>query len=162
MLLRAGRRRSRCRAPGSPGPCTVAIRVQQRDVAAHLLVGRIHIAEDLRARGVGQLLVAVDVDQRTLLLALVTVEDAQRNARRSAPASGCASGLLFDEFQVYQALKVGSVEPLAMASLWLVLDCSMVSMAARRSGRASSAACSKSVERLQSRSEKSNGPMTSN
>ena len=45
---------------------------------------------------------------------------------------------------MYQALKVGSVEPLATASLWLVSDCWMVSRAACRSGRASSAICRKS------------------
>ena len=32
-------------------------------------------------------------------------------------------GLLFDGFYVYQALKVGSVDPLAIASLWLVSAC---------------------------------------
>jgi hypothetical protein len=58
--------------------------LEQRDVAAHLLVGRVHIAEDLGARRFGQLLAAVDVDQRALLLALVLVEDAQRNVDAEA------------------------------------------------------------------------------
>ncbi len=38
------------------------VRLQQRDVALHLRVGRVHIAEDLGAGGLGQLLVAANVD----------------------------------------------------------------------------------------------------
>ena len=60
------------------------VRLEQRDVAAHQFVGRVHIAEDLRTRGFAGLLAAVDVDQRALLLALVAVEDAQRNAHADA------------------------------------------------------------------------------
>ena len=57
----------------------VAVGRKQRDVAPHLLIRRIHVAGYLGARRVFKLLITVDVDQRALLLALVAVEDAQRN-----------------------------------------------------------------------------------
>src|ERR1700723_3143479 len=58
--------------------------LQQGDVAAYLFVGGGDIAEDLRPRGFCQLVAAVDVDQRALLLALIAVEDAQRYVEAAA------------------------------------------------------------------------------
>src|ERR1017187_3100688 len=60
-------------------PVLSLVRLEQGHAAFHLCVGRIHVAEDLGARGLGQLAIAVDVDQRALLFALVAVEDSQRN-----------------------------------------------------------------------------------
>jgi hypothetical protein len=57
----------------------VFVRLEQRDVAAHQLVGRVHIAEDLGARGLTGLAAAVNIDLCSLLFALIAVEDAQRN-----------------------------------------------------------------------------------
>ncbi len=62
----------------------VLVGLQQGDVAAHLFVGGVDIAEDLRPRGISQLVAAVDVDQRALLLALIAVEDAQRYVEAAA------------------------------------------------------------------------------
>ena len=60
------------------------------------------------------------------------------------PTVWFALGLLVEEFHVYHALNVGSVEPFAFASLWLVSACCMVVRAASRSGRADKAICLKS------------------
>src|SRR5271155_812127 len=62
----------------------VLVGLEQGDVAAHFFVGGVDIAEDLRPRGISQLVAAVDVDQRSLLLALIAVEDAQRNVEAEA------------------------------------------------------------------------------
>jgi predicted metal-binding membrane protein len=73
----------------------VAVGRKQRDVAPHLLIRRIHVAGYLGARRVFKLLITVDVDQRALLLALVAVEDAQRNTD-AEPSALLPFGLLLD------------------------------------------------------------------
>src|ERR1700689_4128003 len=56
------------------------VRLQQGDVAVESGVGGIHVAVDLGFGGLAQLFVALDVDLRAQLFALVGIEDAQRNA----------------------------------------------------------------------------------
>src|SRR5215472_7603365 len=56
----------------------VLVRLEENYVALHAGVRGIHVAEDLRARGLGQLFGAVDIQPRAQLLALVTVENAER------------------------------------------------------------------------------------
>src|ERR1700730_246943 len=58
--------------------------LEQLDVAAHLLIRRVDIAEDPSPGGFRQLAAAVDVDQRPLLLALIAVEDPQRYVEAEA------------------------------------------------------------------------------
>ena len=63
---------------------------------SHQRVRRVHVAEHLRPRRFAGLLAALDVDLRALLLALVAVENAQRNAdaqpqRLTAVAWDCCS-----------------------------------------------------------------------
>ena len=60
------------------------VRLEERDIALHLRIGRIHVAEDLSACGLAGLLAAVDVDERALLFALVVIEDTQRNIHAGA------------------------------------------------------------------------------
>src|SRR5580704_5293869 len=55
----------------------VSVWLEQCDIASHLFISGIHIAENLRPCGIGQLLAAIDIDQRPLLLALIAVEDPQ-------------------------------------------------------------------------------------
>ena len=58
--------------------------LEQGHAALHLHVGRVHVAEDLRSRGFSQLLIAAYIDLSALLLALVPVEDAERNVDAGA------------------------------------------------------------------------------
>ena len=59
---------------------------------SHQLIRCVHIAEDLRARGFAGLLAALDIDLGALLLALVLVEDAQRNVHACAQSLQLRSG----------------------------------------------------------------------
>src|ERR1700678_2322493 len=58
----------------------VAVWRQQSYVAANLFVRGVHVAEDLCPRRIRQLLVVIDVNERSFFLALVAVKDSQRNA----------------------------------------------------------------------------------
>ena len=60
------------------------IRLEKRNIAAHYLVGRVHIAEHLGPRRFARLPAAVDVNQGPFLFALVPIEDTQRNAHADA------------------------------------------------------------------------------
>ena len=62
----------------------VLVRLQKIHVLDQRPVSGIDIVEDLRLVGVPQTFVAADVDLRARLLALIAVEDAQRNADTAA------------------------------------------------------------------------------
>ena len=136
------------------------VRLQKIHVLDQRPVGGIDVVEDLRLGGVPQPLVAADVDLRARFLALIPVEDAQRDADTGADVL-LSYGLLNEGLWVHQTLNVGSVEPLATASWWVILANSTFCTAAFRSGRASRAMFRNSSSGLNS-SVKSNGPETSN
>ena len=69
------------------------VRLQQTDIAAQGGVGGIDIGVDLGFDAFAQLLVAFDVNFRTQLLALVAVEEAERDA--DAGADGVGPGSAF-------------------------------------------------------------------
>ena len=92
------------------------VRPQQNQRAVQRGVARVDVAEHQCFGGVAQSLIACDVELRAQLLSLVAVENAQRDADTGAERL-VAYGLLMDGLYVYHALKVGSVEPFATASL---------------------------------------------
>ena len=99
---------------------------EQRDITSHLFIGRIDIAENLRPRGISQLLAAIDIDQRPLLLALVAVEDPQGYVEAEAEGIVVYADVVERRIVRPPRAEVGSVEPLDIASLWFVFDCSIV------------------------------------
>jgi len=92
------------------------VRLDQRNIGAHQLVGIVHVAEDLRLGRFRCLLASVDVDQRSLLLPwfLSKIRSGMLTLR---PRVWLPFGLFVEALFVYHAPKTGSVEPLAQASL---------------------------------------------
>jgi len=79
------------------------VRLEQRNIAAHQLICRIDVTENLRPCCIAGLLAAVDIDQRAFLFTLILVEDAQWDTHADANVSG-PLGLLVEELWVYQPL----------------------------------------------------------
>jgi len=57
----------------------ILVRLEKGDVAAQLLVGLIHVIEDLGLGGIRRAPASINIQKRTLLLSLITIEDAERN-----------------------------------------------------------------------------------
>src|SRR5271165_444148 len=78
------RKRNRIAYPRRLIAILVSVWLEQCNIALHLFISGIDIAENLRPGGIGQLLTAVNIDQRPFLLSLVAIEDPQRYVEAEA------------------------------------------------------------------------------